>query len=497
MPSPHSDPVVDLLERERARAEAKLNVVRGVVLLVLGVAAACYVTRLTVALDLVNVAVLAPMLAWTVGQHAMVHRRERSAPLLSTINPLVDISAVSVLLVGYGLVGEPDLAVKSPIFLAYFGILASRPFASSTKRAGIAAAVAVIEYGALSLGFVFAGLIVMRASPLDTLSMPGTSFLDEGAKLLLLGVAGAIATYATAWNERILRGALAAQVEKSEEEHALAIRLQEADKLAALGALSATLAHEVNNPLASILATAELLRGSNLDAEQRADVEAVISEAKRTTNVVREMLRAARPAGSTFEDLSLAALVTNALSVTKPLARSRRITVELVAPEELPAVYGQAGRLEQAILNLVVNAMQAIEEHADGGSVIVHLSADESHVHVIVDDSGPGLAPDAAERMFERFFTTKPAGKGTGLGLWITRQIVTEHRGTIKASNRDGGGARLVISLPRSDRLPMHASAPAAGGEHGSARDDADRRAPGVGHESRAPFVPNLVTRSA
>ncbi|MEP6689835.1 MAG: ATP-binding protein [Gemmatimonadaceae bacterium] len=446
-----NDPIAELVAREHARAERRLNEVRGGVLLVLAIAAAFYSPRLTRALDAVNMAILAPMLTWTIGQHVYVHTRRTRAAWLSTVNPIVDISAVTVLLLGYGLVGLPDLAVKSPIFLAYFGILAARPFTSSTRRAGAAAATAMLEYGALAAFFLVSGRLGLHWSPLDTLSSAGTSVLDEGAKVLLLGVAGAIATYATAWNENILRRALAAQVERSEEEHALAIRLQEADKLAALGALSATMAHEVNNPLASILAVAQLLRESELTDEQRADVDAVISEARRTANVVRDMLRAARPTGSALENLSLGAVVTNVLGVARPLARSRRVTVDQSMPEEIPPVRGQAGRLEQVVLNLVVNAMQAIEEHGAEGEVLVRVWSDAARVHVAVEDSGPGLPPGVADRIFERFFTTKPVGKGTGLGLWIAKQIITEHGGTISASNRASRGACIAIALPRCD----------------------------------------------
>ncbi|MDQ6828848.1 MAG: HAMP domain-containing histidine kinase [Gemmatimonadota bacterium] len=447
-PEQYEDLLAGLLEREHSRAERRLNTVRFSVLLVLGIAAACYSPRLTLALDLVNLAILLPMLAWTLAQHVLVHRHKRIAPWLATANPIVDITAVTVLLVGYGLVGLPDLAVKSPIFLAYFGILAARPLTGSTRRAGWAAAVAVVEYASLVALFLGFGLLRLNLSPMDTLSNSGTSLLDEGAKALLLGVAGAIATYATSWHERVMRRAIAAQVERSAEEHALAIRLQEADKLAALGALSATLAHEVNNPLAAILATAELLRRSPMPESQRDDVDAIIAEARRTTSVVRELLRAARPNGSAHEELSLETVVGNVLGVVRPLARSRRVHVEVSIPAELPRVHGQGGRLEQVILNLIVNAMQAIEERAEEGTVVVSARDGGAHLVIFVDDTGPGFAPGVAAHVFDRFFTTKPSGKGTGLGLWIVKQIVDEHGGSITADNRAGGGARMTVRLP-------------------------------------------------
>jgi signal transduction histidine kinase len=251
----------------------------------------------------------------------------------------------------------------------------------------------------------------------------------------------------------MLERALAAQIAHSAEEHALAIRLQESDKLAALGALSATLAHEVNNPLASILAMAELMRATPLNDTQRADVDGIIAEARRTTNVVREMLRAARPASGVYESLALSAVVTNVLGVVRPLARKHHIAIDVAIPDDLPAVRGQSGRLEQVMLNLLVNALQACEEQRDEGVVRVRASASEGEVILRVEDNGHGFAPGVPNRIFDRFFTTKPVGKGTGLGLWIAKQIIEEHRGTLEASNRAEGGACLEL------RLPVHASA--------------------------------------
>jgi signal transduction histidine kinase len=134
--------------------------------------------------------------------------------------------------------------------------------------------------------------------------------------------------------------------------------------------------------------------------------------------------------------------------VLRPLVRDQRVTIETNLPERLPPIRGYAGRLEQVVLNLVMNAVQALDGR--NGQRLVRLTAghDSAQVWLSVEDTGPGFAPGITERLFDRFFTTKPVGKGTGLGLWIAREIVTEHGGTVEAENRAEGGARFWLRFP-------------------------------------------------
>ncbi len=184
-----------------------MNVVRAGVMALLAGAAAMYAPTLTPSLTRVNIGVLIPMVAWITWQHIFVHRRHRTVPWLTTANAAVDITAVTALLCGYGLAGIPDLAVKSPIWVGYFIILGARPFTSSARSAAIASVIAVVEYAGLVLLFVAVGHLALRAGPLAVAIHGGTSAVDEIAKVCLLAVAGGVATYATAWNERTLRQA--------------------------------------------------------------------------------------------------------------------------------------------------------------------------------------------------------------------------------------------------------------------------------------------------
>ena len=192
-----------VLDVERDRAERLLNGVRVVVLSLLGLAALVYAPSLTPALRRVNMVVLLPTLAWTVLQVPLFYHRRMLPPWLSVTNPVVDITAVTAILGGYAFAASPELALETPIIAAYFIILAALPVASSTRKAAFVAVLAVCEYAALVTAFVASGSLTLVMNPVAAVTATGVSPLDEGAKLLLLACAGAVATYATRWQERL------------------------------------------------------------------------------------------------------------------------------------------------------------------------------------------------------------------------------------------------------------------------------------------------------
>ncbi len=201
------DKVRPAIEVERERAERLLNVVRVAVLLALTCAAVAYGPHVPLAVQRANWAVLVPTLAWSLAQFWLdAERRRRDQPLpawVALVNPIADITAVTAILAGYAIAQSAVLALKSPIFLAYFAILAGRPIASSTRKAAAAAVLVVGEYGALVAYLMLSGRVPATASPIVASASNAVSPLDEGAKILLLIVAGAIATYATSWHERL------------------------------------------------------------------------------------------------------------------------------------------------------------------------------------------------------------------------------------------------------------------------------------------------------
>ena len=449
---PTRDPILELINGERARAEELLNYVRGAVLLVLTAIAIAYAPRIDAPLRMLNFSVIIPLMLWTVAQHVIAKRNQGSMQWLSILNPIIDVTAVSAILLGYGVLGSPVLAVKTPAFAAYFAILAARPVTSSTRMAAFTTGLATIQYLAIVLYVVSLNELPITTDPVASVSSPALSYLDQGARLLLLLIMGTITTYATAWNERLLRRAMEAQVRRAAEERALSQRLQETDKLSALGTLAASVAHEVCSPLTSIAMLADMMKKSAEHPAIREDATTIAQEARRTEVVIRDLLQVARPRNPESKPVALEDVVTRSLSLLRLLIRDQGIRVETAFEPDIPEIVGDASRLEQVTLNLIINAVHAMENSAREKVIRIELRHDGGGHHVVIEDTGPGISTHVASRIFERFFTTKQVGKGTGLGLWIVRQIIEEHGGTIRAENAASGGARFEIVIPKGAR---------------------------------------------
>lgn len=441
-------PLARLLAAERSRAERLLNSLRLALVALLAIAAIAYAPAIPDALCIANVVVLFPMLAWSMWQAVLGRRDGGSLPAwLSAVSPAVDATAVTAIVISYGLFGAPILALKAPIALVYFVILAARPMTGSPRSTATTTIVILVEY-ALILAVLLPVAGGVTADPMAAAEGGRVSLLDEGMKLALLAACGAISTYATAWHQRVLTRALAGQLARDTEQRELAARLQEADKLAALGILAASIAHEVNNPLSAIALSADLLARGATDDATREELVAIAGDARRTANVVKNLLSFARTDHATRAAISIDEPVERALGTVRSLLRDRGITVETSLAARDVEMSGDAASIERVVINLVINAAQAMEGQTGERIVRVTTWDDADSIRLMVEDTGPGFAPGAAERLFERFFTTKPAGKGTGLGLWMVAQVVEMHGGTISATDT-GSGARFSLVFPR------------------------------------------------
>lgn len=452
MDDPTRDPIHELIDAERARAETLLNYVRGLVLVVLAAAAVAYAPRISPELRMLNFSIIVPLMLWTIAQHVLTRRSPQSMRWLSLVNPIVDITAVSAILLGYGVFGSPVLAVKTPLFGAYFAILAARPITSSTRIAAFSTVLATAQYLGIVIYVIALGGLPVTTDPVESVASPAISYLDQGARLLLLAIMGAITTYATAWHERLLRRAMEAQVQRAAEERALSQSLQETDKLSALGTLAASVAHEVCSPLTSIAMLADMMKITAREPALREDATTIAQEARRTEVVIRDLLQVARPRSPESVPISLEDVITRSLSLLRLLIRDQNIRIETAFDTNAPDFVGDASRLEQVTLNLIINAVHALENSTQEKVIRIELRYDRDGHHVVIEDNGPGIPAHVASRIFERFFTTKQVGKGTGLGLWIVRQIIEEHGGTIRAENGRGGGARFEIIFPAGAR---------------------------------------------
>ncbi|MCC7139736.1 MAG: HAMP domain-containing protein [Planctomycetes bacterium] len=221
-------------------------------------------------------------------------------------------------------------------------------------------------------------------------------------------------------------------------------RLVQAAKMASLGTLAGGLAHEFNNLLGGIRNCVESARAENRDPSVGEDLDVVDRTAARGLRLVKSLLDVARPGARALERVDLTGLVDDVLRASAPAAQRDHVVLRReVVP--VPAVLGDAAQLHQVVLNLVTNALQAVDE---GETVVVALRPDGDRVLLEVRDEGPGVDPALRDRIFEPFFSGREGG--TGLGLFVSYGIVERHGGTLEVGDAPEGGARFSMRLPRA-----------------------------------------------
>jgi two-component system NtrC family sensor kinase len=245
------------------------------------------------------------------------------------------------------------------------------------------------------------------------------------------------------------------------QEREMRLRLMESDRLAAVGELVAGVAHEVNNPLSSISAFAQLLLRDELTPAHRESIEVIRSETLRASQVVKDLLTFARRSDPQREPLDLNGVIARTLRLRQYQFAEASVRVEQELAPELPAVLGDARQLQQVCLNLVTNAVHAMAEKG-GGTLTLRSSHAGGNVMLEVIDTGPGINPGARAHIFEPFFTTKGEGEGTGLGLSVSYGIVKAHGGAIEVVESGPGGTTFRVSLPAVSAQADPRSTPAA-----------------------------------
>jgi len=223
--------------------------------------------------------------------------------------------------------------------------------------------------------------------------------------------------------------------------------LQQADRLATIGLLAAGVAHELNEPLSSILGFAQLLKRSHgLPPQDEQDVAKIVSGALNARDVVRKLLLFARRAPTTKTAIDLEAdVVEDVLSLFEDRCAKDGVEVVRAFGGDIPRIAADAAQLKQVLVNLVVNALQAMPR---GGTLTVSTMAGKDRVSLVVEDTGVGMTQDVLSKVFLPFYTTKGPGQGTGLGLAVVHGIVTAHEGTVRVVSRVGRGSRFEVELP-------------------------------------------------
>src|SRR3954471_10419812 len=245
-------------------------------------------------------------------------------------------------------------------------------------------------------------------------------------------------------------------------------QLLQAEKMAALGQTISGVAHELNNPLATILSWAERLSQRNsLDEPVRRGLETILGESERAARIVRNLLTFARKRQTTRAMVDLNQVIRETLALRAYEQRVSNITVIDALAAGLPQVFADGYQIQQVLLNLVINAEQAMLAANGRGTLVVRTWHDAGQESVIleINDDGPGIPDDMQPKIFDPFFTTKEVGKGTGLGLTVAYAIVQEHGGRIRLESRPGVGASFYVELPVTGvRLPP---GPASRGREG------------------------------
>ncbi|HKW42344.1 MAG TPA: ATP-binding protein [Gemmatimonadales bacterium] len=232
-------------------------------------------------------------------------------------------------------------------------------------------------------------------------------------------------------------------------------QFQQAEKLAAMGQLVSGVAHEINNPAAIISGFAQTLLLDDLKAEQREMLQMVYDEATRIGRITSNLLAFARAGGKQRALADLNDLVRRTFALRSYYLSTLNITVSLDLDPADPKIWADASELQQMLLNLLINAEQALVTVDGPRTISIRTHADEGEVRFEIADSGPGIAPEIRAKIFDPFFTTKPEGVGTGLGLSICYGIAQEHGGRIWVDSEPGKGARFGVVLPRDQRVEV------------------------------------------
>ena len=237
-------------------------------------------------------------------------------------------------------------------------------------------------------------------------------------------------------------------------------QLLQAEKMAALGQTISGVAHELNNPLATILSWAERLAERNVDDKTRQGLEVILAESERAARIVRNLLTFARKRQTTRAMVDLNQVVRETLALRAYEQKVSNLKVVEALSSGVPEVFADGHQIKQVLLNLVINAEQACIGANGRGTIVVRTShdADRGSAVLEVNDDGPGIAEEKQGRVFDPFFTTKEVGQGTGLGLTVAYAIVQEHSGRIWLSSSNAGTS-FFVELPVSGQ---HLNAPAA-----------------------------------
>jgi len=228
------------------------------------------------------------------------------------------------------------------------------------------------------------------------------------------------------------------------------IEMAQREKMVAIGQMASGIAHEIGNPLASLSSVAQYLSRKLRTHEEKENLLVIQYQVNRISNILKRMLSLSRPATGEYKWTDINELIDNTLSLVGFDKRAKSTTIKNIASPDLPMVWLNPQHFEQVLLNIFINALDAM--NAKGGEqqhvLMITREFKDKMIEIRVRDTGIGMSPEVCKRAFESFFTTKEIGKGTGLGLFISYNLIAEIDGTIEMKSEPGKGTTVIVRVP-------------------------------------------------
>ncbi len=249
-------------------------------------------------------------------------------------------------------------------------------------------------------------------------------------------------------SSRLPEGDFLVRLDDVSEEHRLRSHLEHAERLASIGELLSSVAHELSNPLTTVLGYADLLLSDDDASIPRDEIERIRTEALRCRRIVGNLLDLARFDNVEMRPISLAQVVEKVVEFRAYATQVGQVSLVREVADDVPIINGDQHRLVQAVLNLVTNAEDAVRDRNEGRRVVIRARKGGPGAVIEVEDNGHGVPEAIREFIFEPFFTTKPRGRGTGLGLSLVMATARAHGGMVRIADVPGGGALFVMEFP-------------------------------------------------
>jgi signal transduction histidine kinase len=232
--------------------------------------------------------------------------------------------------------------------------------------------------------------------------------------------------------------------EQKKEKEILKNQLRHADRLATVGELAAGVAHELNEPLGSILGFAQLIKNDkNISEQIENDIDKIITGSLHAREIIKKLLSFSKYEEKENIKISLNQIIKDSLYILKSRSKKENINIVLILEDELPSFFVNPVQINQVLINLCVNSFQAIP---NGGEIVIQTFSANENIYLVIQDTGVGISEQVMKRIFDPFFSTKDTG--TGLGLTLVNSIVASYGGSIKTESNVGNGTRFEISFP-------------------------------------------------